>query len=75
MFFRSISFIVFFITLIHAVSLFSQMPDWTYFRDREGNKYYFDESFKIVITDKPVFRYPPYQNRESITIIIPVLIM
>ena len=59
MFFRSISFIVFIITLIHAAHLFSQMPDWTYFRDREGNKYYFDEAFKIVITDEPAFNYPP----------------
>jgi len=35
------------------------MPDWTFFRDRDGNKYYLDEAFKIVITDEPAFSYPP----------------
>jgi hypothetical protein len=35
------------------------MPDWTFFRDRDGNKYYFDKAYKIVITDEPAFNYPP----------------
>ena len=39
------------------------MPDWTFFRDREGNEYYFDKAFKIRITDEPDFNYPPVSER------------
>lgn len=29
----------------------AQMPDWKYFRDRDGNSYYYDRTFRIRITD------------------------
>lgn len=39
------------------------MPDWTFFKDREGNEYYYDGAFKIQITDEPDFNYPPVSER------------
>lgn len=39
--------------------LTAQMPDWKYFRDREGNGYYYDRAFKIRITDEKPFNYTP----------------
>lgn len=37
----------------------SQMPDWRFFRDREGNSYYYDRTFKIRITDTSGIDFPP----------------
>lgn len=55
-----------FITLILAVPLCvystflsAQMPDWKFFRDREGNSYYYDRALKIRITDENLFEYTP----------------
>lgn len=60
MFFRSIlTAFLFFCFLVPASLLFSQMPDWIFFQDRDGNKYYYDGAFKIIITDEPDFHYPP----------------
>lgn len=42
-----------------SVYLSAQMPDWKFFRDREGNTYYYDRSFKIRITDEKPFYYLP----------------
>jgi hypothetical protein len=41
------------------VSIFSQMSDWKFFRDRDGNGYYYDGAFKIRIVDDKVFNYQP----------------
>jgi len=35
------------------------MPDWKFFRDREGNTYYYDRAMKIRITDEKPFNYTP----------------
>jgi len=35
------------------------MPDWKFFRDREGNSYYYDRALKIRITDEKPFIYTP----------------
>ena len=40
-----------------------QMPDWTFFKDREGNQYYYDRAFKIRIIDEPDFNYPPVSGK------------
>lgn len=34
-----------------SIDASSQMPDWKYFKDREGNSYYYDRAFKIRITE------------------------
>ena len=41
------------------------MPDWKFFRDREGNGYYYDRSFKIRITDEKAFDYTPVSVRSA----------
>ncbi len=35
------------------------MPDWKFFRDREGNTYYYDRAMKLRITDDKPFDYIP----------------
>ncbi len=47
---RSIPIILTF--LVCAGSLFGQMPDWSFFRDREGNSYYYTSSGRIIVTGK-----------------------
>ena len=47
------------ILFIISIPLFSQMPDWFFFRDRAGNGYYYDRAFKIRITEEKQFRYEP----------------
>ena len=42
-----------------AILLYAQMPDWKFFRDREGNGYYYDRAMKIRITDEKSFDYTP----------------
>ena len=46
---------------IFSSSLFlpAQMPDWKFFKDRDGNGYYYDKTFKIRITDDNPFSYTP----------------
>jgi len=39
--------------LVLPINASSQMPDWKYFRDIEGNSYYYDRTFKIRITESP----------------------
>lgn len=64
MVFRSIPTLLFFFSsLVLAPLLFSQMPDWIFFQDRDGNKYYYDSSFKIVITDESDFNFPPVSEK------------
>lgn len=41
------------------------MPDWKFFKDREGNKYYYDRALKIRIIDAGTFDYKPVR-REGI---------
>jgi hypothetical protein len=41
----------------------AQMPDWKYFRDREGNTYFIDQGGKIHITDVREYRYRPVTPR------------
>jgi len=49
-----------FVTLwFSAAYLFAQMPDWKYFRDREGNSYYYDRALKIRIIDEIPFVFTP----------------
>ena len=40
-------------------ALLAQMPDWKYFRDRQGNTYFFDQAGKIRITDAVSYGYRP----------------
>lgn len=64
MFLRSfLTLFFFFFSLIFASLLLSQMPDWIFFQDRDGNKYYYNNAFKIVITDEPDFDFPPVSER------------
>ncbi len=60
---RLIPLLLIILTALPFTSLFSQMPDWTFFKDREGNEYYYDGAFKIRITDEPDFNYPPISER------------
>ncbi len=49
--------------LAASVILLSQMPDWKYFRDREGNTYFIDQAGKIRITNVKGYRYKPVSSR------------
>ncbi len=49
--------------LICLLPLQAQMPDWKYFRDREGNTYFIDQAGKIHITDVREYRYRPVTPR------------
>ncbi len=40
-----------------------QMPDWKYFKDREGNSYYYDRSFKIRIAETPDIQLIPVTEK------------
>ena len=64
---RRFSLILSFSLVCCLISLivFAQMPDWKYFRDREGNKYYYDRALKIRIIDAGIFEYKPVR-REGI---------
>lgn len=42
-----------------CITASAQMPDWKFFRDREGNGYYYDRAMKIRITDEKLFDYTP----------------
>jgi hypothetical protein len=42
-----------------SIFLQAQMPDWKFFKDRDGNSYYYDRAFKIRITDDKPFSYTP----------------
>ncbi|HOD13534.1 MAG TPA: hypothetical protein PK307_11455 [Spirochaetota bacterium] len=39
--------------VLASIALTAQMPDWKFFRDREGNTYFIDQGGKIRITDTP----------------------
>lgn len=49
--------ILFFMLL--PVTVNPQMPEWKFFRDREGNSYYYDRTFRIRITDTALTDLPP----------------
>jgi hypothetical protein len=51
------------ILLICLFPLLAQMPDWKYFRDREGNTYFIDQAGKIRITDVREYGYRPVSSR------------
>jgi len=40
-----------------SLILMSQMPDWKFFRDRQGNTYYIDQGGKIRITETVAYDY------------------
>lgn len=46
----SLSVLVF---LLFPFNANPQMPDWKYFKDREGNSYYYDRTFRIRIAETP----------------------
>lgn len=54
---RSILLLV--IMAVLPAALYSQMADWFFFRDRQGNGYYYDRAFHIRITDERKFAYDP----------------
>ena len=43
--------------------LMFQMPDWKFFKDREGNAYFIDQAGKIRVTDAVPYRYRPVSAR------------
>ena len=43
--------------LLSSAVLLAQMPDWKFFRDREGNTYFIDQGGKIRITDSTEHPY------------------
>lgn len=51
-----------YVLFIGLLSLMAQMPDWKYFRDREGNTYFIDQAGKIRITDVKEYRYRPVSS-------------
>ncbi len=61
------SVILFLIFLFSFTPLFlsAQMPDWKFFRDREGNGYYYDRAMKIRITDEKPFDFTPASQRGT----------
>jgi len=54
-----------FITILLTAEtiLLAQMPDWKFFRDREGNSYFIDRGGKIRITSMKKYRYRPVSAR------------
>jgi hypothetical protein len=54
---------VFSILLASCTVFVAQMPDWKFFRDREGNTYFFDQGGKIHITSMKQYRYRPVSAR------------
>ena len=42
----------------------AQMPDWSFFRDRDGNRYYFDQQGIIHVTISPGNRFIPVNPRS-----------
>ena len=50
---------LFVISIINPLFISAQMPDWKFFRDREGNSYYYDRAMKIRITDENSFDFTP----------------
>ncbi|PKL36164.1 MAG: hypothetical protein CVV44_18270 [Spirochaetae bacterium HGW-Spirochaetae-1] len=49
--------IILFLLLVMYDFLPAQMPDWSFFRDGDGNVYYFDKNGKIWTSGKPEFQY------------------
>ncbi len=45
--------------LFDASIIHPQMPDWKYFRDREGNSYFLDRTGRIQLAKTPDYRYKP----------------
>jgi len=56
---RCLPFFVFTFLFFPPYTAVSQMPDWNFFKDREGNKYYYDRAFKIRVTDTSEKDYTP----------------
>ncbi len=54
------AFMVFF-----TLTAYAQMPDWSFFRDRDGNGYYYDRAFRIRITDEKPFDYVPVSSANA----------
>ena len=46
-----------------TILLLAQMPDWKYFRDREGNIYFIDQAGKIRITNVRKYLHKPVSAR------------
>ena len=46
-----------------SVLLNAQMPDWKFFKDREGNGYYYDPAMKIRVIDAENFEYRPVSRK------------
>lgn len=53
------------VTFLLSFSVYAQMPDWIFFRDRDGNGYYYDKAFKIRITDENPFEYIPVSSKNA----------
>jgi len=53
---------ILFFLFICLLPLMAQMPDWKFFRDREGNTYFIDQAGKIRITDVKEYRYRPVSS-------------
>jgi len=62
-----LSVILFLVFLFSSTPLFlsAQMPDWKFFRDREGNGYYYDRAMKIRIIDEKPFDFAPASKRGT----------
>jgi hypothetical protein len=54
---RNLSWIA--ILLFGSFLIQSQMPDWKFFKDREGHTYFIDRAGKITIADVEKYRYKP----------------
>ena len=63
--FKKISIIVSLFIFSSSIFLLAQMPDWKFFKDRDGNSYYYDKAFKIRITDDNPFSYTPVTIQGS----------
>ena len=62
---RSVFLFIFPAVLLQFNFVFSQMPDWKYYRDREGNSYYFDRAFHIRIAEQKIFDCEPVSEQGA----------
>lgn len=53
------------LVILLSIPLFAQMPDWKFFRDREGNTWYYNRAGKIMLTDDSLHGFQPV-NSSSI---------
>lgn len=57
--FTAAAFIIVILSVIIHEASYAQMPDWKGFKDKEGNKYFYDKNGKVWTLGTPVFTFKP----------------